>query len=117
MLPFESRLRDWFTAMFRGFFGRALRRQDVQIVGIFEQDHALADRYQSRFHLDAIPIFSDLEAMLQKTRPQAVLVYTNTYDHRRVIEMCARHGIHAMMEKPLAVSMDDARAIERAARQ
>ena len=43
-----------------------------------------------------------------------MLVYTNTYDHRRVVEICARHGVHVMMEKPLAVSLDDALAIERA---
>src|SRR5260370_14283773 len=48
--------------------------------------------------------------------PQAVLAYTNTYDHRRVVEICARYGVHVMMEKPLAVSLEDARAIEEAAR-
>ena len=46
-----------------------------------------------------------------KTHPQAVLVYTSTYDHRAVVETCARHGIHVMMEKPLAVSYADALAI------
>jgi predicted dehydrogenase len=53
--------------------------------------------------------------MLQKAHPQAVLVYTNTFDHRRVVEICARHGVHVMMEKPLAVSLDDALAIAKAA--
>jgi predicted dehydrogenase len=55
--------------------------------------------------------------MLQKARPQAVVVYTNTYDHRRVVEACARHGVHVMMEKPLAVSADDAHVIRNAARE
>jgi predicted dehydrogenase len=54
---------------------------------------------------------------LQKTHPQAVLVYTSTYDHRSVVEACARHGVHVMMEKPLAVSYQDARAIAEAAQQ
>jgi predicted dehydrogenase len=60
--------------------------------------------------------FSDLEEMLKKTHPQAVLAYTNTYDHRRVVEICARYGVPVMMEKPLAVSAEDAHAIEKAAR-
>ena len=55
--------------------------------------------------------------MLRKTHPQAVVTYTNTFDHRRVVEICARHGVHVMMEKPLAVSLEDARAIEKAAHQ
>ena len=50
--------------------------------------------------------------MIAKTHPQAVLVYTNTFDHRSVVETCARRGVHVMMEKPLAVSLEDAMAIE-----
>ena len=62
-------------------------------------------------------MFTDLEDMLQKTHPQAVLAYTNTYDHRKVVEICARHGVPVMMEKPLAVSAEDAHAIAEAARK
>src|SRR5207245_1427661 len=62
-------------------------------------------------------LFADLEDMLRKTRPQAVVTYTNTFDHRGVVEICARHGVHVMMEKPLAVSVEHARAIEKAANQ
>jgi scyllo-inositol 2-dehydrogenase (NADP+) len=59
--------------------------------------------------------YSDLDDALQKTLPDAVLDYTDTYDHRRVVEVCARRGVHVMMEKPLAVSLEDAHAIEKAA--
>jgi predicted dehydrogenase len=53
--------------------------------------------------------------MIAKAHPQAVLTYTNTLDHRKVVEICARHGVHVMMEKPLAVSFEDALAIQKAA--
>jgi len=53
--------------------------------------------------------------MLTKVKPQAVLVYTDTRDHRRIVEAAARHHIPVMMEKPLAVSVEDALAIKRAA--
>jgi len=100
-----------------GFFEQNLRRSDLQIVGVAERDIELASKYASRFGLDRNLLYSDFEEMFQKTRPQAVLVYTNTLDHRKVVEICAKHGIHVMMEKPLAVSVEDARAIERAAKQ
>jgi predicted dehydrogenase len=100
-----------------GFFAQSLRRPDIQIVGIFEPDRQVFSRYQSQFQLDQALLFTNLEEMLQQTRPQAVLVYTNTLDHRKVIEVCAHRGIHVMVEKPLAVSMEDARAIEHAAKQ
>ena len=44
-----------------------------------------------------------------------MLIYTNTFDHRSVVEACARHGVPVMMEKPLAVSFEDARAMQAAA--
>ena len=100
-----------------GFFQRSLHRTDIQIVGISEPDTKVAARYAAQFSLDRSLFFTDLEDMLQKTHPQAVLAYTNTFDHRKVVEICARHGIHVMMEKPLAVSAEDAHAIADAARK
>jgi predicted dehydrogenase len=100
-----------------GFLQQARLRPDIQIVGIAEPDRKLALKYATPFGLDQSLLFSDLEDMLRKTHPQAVLAYTNTYDHRRVVEVCARYGVHVMMEKPLAVSAEDAHAIEAAARQ
>ena len=97
-----------------GFLQQSLHSPEIEIVGITESDRRLASQNAARYGFDQKLVFSDLEEMLQKTRPQAVLVYTNTYDHRRVVEVCARHGIHVMMEKPLAVSLEDALAIEKA---
>jgi predicted dehydrogenase len=98
-----------------GFFQNSLHRSDIQLVGIAEPDQQLAAHYATQFGIDNNLLFSDLDDMLQKTHPQAVLAYTNTYDHRKVVEICARHGIHVMMEKPLAVSAEDAHAIAEAA--
>jgi predicted dehydrogenase len=100
-----------------GFFQHSLHRSDIQLVGIAEPDAQLAERYATQFGLDHAILFRDLEKMLEKTHPQVVLAYTSTFDHRRVVEICARHGIPVMMEKPLAVSAEDAHAMEKAARQ
>src|SRR5882757_5570394 len=100
-----------------GFFDQFQHRSDLQIVGIAEADRQLAGKFAKSYGLAPGLFYSDLEEMLNATHPQAVLVYTNTYDHRRVVEICARHSVHVMMEKPLAVSLEDARAIEKAARE
>jgi predicted dehydrogenase len=99
-----------------GFFNRVKDRHDIQIVGIEEKDRELFDRYATRFGLDHSLWHADLDEMLNATHPQAALVYTNTYDHRRAVEICAKHGVSVMMEKPLAVSNEDARAMQQAAR-
>jgi glucose-fructose oxidoreductase len=99
-----------------GFFDQFQKRMDLQVVGITEADRQLAAQFTKKYGLAPGLLYSDLEEMLKATRPQAVLAYTNTYDHRRVVEICARYGVPVMMEKPLAVSLEDARAIEKAAR-
>ncbi len=98
-----------------GFLDQSRHSPEIEIVGVVEPDAHLLSQAGTRFGFDRSLLFSDLEEMLVKTHPQAVLVYTNTFDHRRVVEICARHGVHVMMEKPLAVSLEDARAIEKAA--
>src|SRR5260370_1701534 len=98
-----------------GFFDQFQRRKDLQVVGISEADRSLVAQFAKRYSLGPQLFYSDLEEMLKKMHPQAVLAYTNTYDHRRVVEICARYGVPVMMEKPLAVSLADAQAIEKAA--
>jgi len=89
----------------------------VQLVGIAEPDTKLAAQYEAQFHLDHKLFFTDTEAMLTAVHPEAVLVYTNILDHRKVIELAARHGINSMVEKPLATTIADALAIRKAANQ
>jgi predicted dehydrogenase len=100
-----------------GFLHQSLHSPEIAIVGVAEPDQQLLAQSAARYGFGPGMLFADLEEMLKKAHPQAVLVYTNTYDHRRVAEVCARHGVHVMMEKPLAVSLEDALAIERAAHQ
>jgi predicted dehydrogenase len=100
-----------------GFLTRNLKRTDIRLVGVAEPDQAVVSKYQQRFDLDRAILFTDVDQMLDRTRPQAVVVFTSTFDHLRVVEACAARGIPVMMEKPLAVSLEHARAIERASRK
>lgn len=98
-----------------GFLGQNRHSPLIEIVGIAEPDRQLLTQAAARYGFDQSLLFANLEEMLVKAHPQAVLVYTNTYDHRHVVEICARHGVHVIMEKPLALSLEDALAIEKAA--
>ena len=99
-----------------GFLEQSRRNPEIEIVGIAEPDRQLLAQAAVKYGFPQSQLFTDPEDMIAKVHPQAVLVYTNTYDHRRIVEICARHGVHVMMEKPLAVSIEDALAIEKAAR-
>jgi glucose-fructose oxidoreductase len=99
-----------------GFFEQSRHNPEIEIIAIAEPDRQLLSQAASKYGFDQKILFTDLEEMLAKAHPQAVLVYTNTFDHRRVVEICARHGVHVMMEKPLAVTLEDALAMQTAAR-
>jgi len=90
-------------------------RDDIEIVGVYEPDQALFDRYAARYHLDPALRFDDLDAMLETTRPEAASVMTSVADHAAVVEACAARGVHTLVEKPLAFSKADADRIAAAA--
>lgn len=98
-----------------GFLNRYRNRPDIELVGIAEPNRDVAARYAKQFQLDPAILFDSLKPMLETTRPHGVVVFTNTYDHLASVQACAERRIPMMMEKPLAVSIEHARAIERAA--
>ena len=98
-----------------GFLRRYQGRADLELVGIAETDRAVADRYAKQFKIDRSLMFDSLDAMLDRAKPEAVAAFTNTFDHLAVVEACAKRRIPVMMEKPLAVSVEHARAIAKAA--
>src|SRR6201987_42136 len=99
-----------------GFLSQYQHRPEIEIVAVVEPDPKLRSAAATRYGFQAAQLFADLDEMIAKTHAQAVLVYTSTYDHRRIVETCAHHGVHVMMEKPLAVSLEDALAMQKAAR-
>jgi predicted dehydrogenase len=96
-------------------FLRAARGKRVQIVGLYDPDTKLHVKYAEKYHLEPSLFFTDLNTMLDKTKPEAVASFTSTFDHPVVVQAAAARKIHVMMEKPLAVNMEHARAIQKAA--
>ncbi len=95
--------------------GGLLHRPDAELVGIVEPDQALFDAYAAKLHLPAALHFRSVEEMAAQAHPSAVLVFTATSEHPRIVQECAALGVHVMMEKPLAVTYKDALAIQSAA--
>ena len=101
----------------RGFLPHALTSPEVQVVGIAEPDQTLVAQAARLYHLNTNMFYGSVEELLAKTNVQAVATFATTFDHRRVVEACAPRGIHVMMEKPLAVNMEHARAMAAAAKK
>jgi predicted dehydrogenase len=83
-------------------------KTDITVVGIYEPDPELADRYAKRYHLGKNLFYTDLNKMLDAVKPEAVAAYGSIFDHMKVVEICAPRGIHVMVEKPLATNLTHA---------
>ena len=99
-----------------GFLSSLAQHSDVQLVGIADSDPALFAKYQKRFSLADTLFYRSEANMIEKTHPQAVLVYTSIAEHRAAIEIAAQYGVSVMVEKPLTISLDDALTIRQTAR-
>src|SRR5215470_1978851 len=91
--------------------------QNVILVSIYEPQKPLAEQYAKQYHLEAVPVYNDLEKMLAEQKPDAVLIYSTIVDHRKIIQAVAKRGISSMVEKPLSTTLEDAVAIRKAARE
>ena len=100
-----------------GLLAALPQRKDVQLVGIAEPNAALAAKYAAKYNLPKKLFYPGLEALIAAQHPEAVLVYTSVAEHRAAIETAANYGISALVEKPLTLSLADALAIRKAARE
>jgi scyllo-inositol 2-dehydrogenase (NADP+) len=97
-------------------FERADKR-DVKLVGIYEPDPDIGDCYLRKFGFDRRLLHTDLQGMLDATRPQAITAFGSISEHIAAVEAAAPRGIHVMVEKPLAFSLEDASRIEALAKR
>jgi predicted dehydrogenase len=81
-------------------------QSDVIIVGFAEPDKALAMSILKNQNLPDSLWFPSLEALIAKTKPEAVAAFNSIYEHLEVVKVCAPKGIHVIVEKPLAVNVN-----------
>ena len=82
---------------------------DFKLVGVCDTNKERTAELAAKYHLSDDIIYHNLNQMLDKTKPEAVVAFGSIYDHLAVVEACAPRGIHVMVEKPLAVNMEHAK--------
>lgn len=89
----------------------------VVIVGIVESNMELAKQYTQQHGLSMDIVYASMDELIRHTKPEAVLAFGSIYEHLEVVEKFAPLGIHVMVEKPLAVSLDHAYKMEALAKK
>ena len=86
--------------------------EDVRLVAVCDQQ---ADRAQdAKIQFGADKAYTDAEEMVATEDLDFVDIVTTPASHRSLVELVARYGRHAICQKPLAPSLEDARAMVEA---
>lgn len=88
---------------------------DFTLVGVAKRNDTLRKNNPLTGLVDTSLFFADLTEMIDRTQPEAVIVYEPIYDHLSIVEICAPRGVHVMVEKPLAVNNEQARQMAQLA--
>lgn len=100
-------------AWLRGIEGK----EDVEIVGMVDLIEDAARGRAEEFGLSPQIIGTDMDEALHATQPDMVFNCTVPEAHTEVTLGALAHGCHVLSEKPLADSMENARAMVAAAEQ
>jgi UDP-N-acetylglucosamine 3-dehydrogenase len=88
--------------------------ENVSLVGVADPDETTAHKatrvYQTR-------TYADYRRMLDEERPEIVSIAVPTEFHAEVAEEAMGRGIHVLVEKPLALTAEEGRAIIAGARR
>jgi len=85
----------------------------VQLVGVSDPDPEQRELVTRVLHCPAV---ETLDALL-RLRIDAISIAAPTHLHRDLALICIAHGIHVMVEKPIASSVEEGREIIAAARR
>jgi predicted dehydrogenase len=83
----------------------------VDIVGLVDLDSATAEELAAKHGLTGVRIATDLASLLGEIKPDVLLDVVVPGARPQVVRIGLEHGCHVLSEKPMAPSMDEARAL------
>jgi|SaaInl7_200m_RNA_FD_contig_71_924286_length_1518_multi_3_in_0_out_0_1 predicted dehydrogenase len=89
------------------YIGNLRATPGVEMIGIADENLERGRRFADQFGATLYPDYAALLA----DKPDGVLVCSENARHRPLVEMAADAGVHILSEKPLATSLEDARAM------
>lgn len=95
----------------------AFNHPQVEIVGVCDEDPARMRDAIRNFHIPPERVFTDVEACLEKSKPDFVILCPATARHAEYVERVAPFRVHLLVEKPFAASVAEADRMIAAARR
>ena len=77
------------------------------LVGLCDAD----DHHAAVAREFGVPFHANIEQLLEDEAVEGVVIATPNRVHGMMAEACARHSVHALIEKPIAETLDEARRV------
>lgn len=101
--------------MIADFHARAMAEiSDIELVGVYEPVAKQAEKFSEKFSIQA---FESYDKLLESENIDAVSICTPSGLHASQAILAMQHGKHVVMEKPMAITSEDARMIVDLSRQ
>lgn len=81
---------------------------DVRLAAVVDRDEATGRRIAGQYGCEW---YGDVSAMLDAVRPEAVSIAVPTTLHYPVAGQCMERGVHVLLEKPIAPTVDEAQRL------
>jgi predicted dehydrogenase len=89
-------------------FLRQAEADVVTLVGVWETDDTIWEKYRKNARLTHVVRYTDLAEAVAKSGAEAVWAFSDTRDHLPIVRASAPRKLPVIVEKPLAVSWADA---------
>ena len=96
---------------------RAARENSLELAGLCDTDPQSLAENLGREQLDDVPVYEDYREMLRALKPELVAIATPSGLHAQMALDCLEAGAHVIIEKPIAMNLADARAIQALAQR
>ncbi len=92
---------------------KAAKLNNLEISAVCDLDYEKAVKFSRDNEIDGVKIYTDYKQMLEAEKPEFVAIATDSGAHAEISLYCAQNKVNFLVEKPMAMSMDDAdRVIE-----
>ena len=78
--------------------------EGAQLVGVCDLDESRAKAIGDKFD---VPYFTDMHEMMKQLNVDVISVLTDSGSHANVVVDLAQYGKHIVVEKPIALTLDD----------
>lgn len=95
----------------------AAKANGLEFVGICDIDQGAMEEKASKFGLGDVPRYTDYREMLKKEKPELAAIATESGKHAAIALDCIEAGCNLIIEKPIALSLEDADKIIKAAKE